>query len=84
MKAWKSTLLSFGLVWQQWALIMPSTTVYKQLSFMKIGMTKALSSGSRRRLMVIKMGCFYLTLPPQTCCSYDCEVLKLPRVWKLP
>ena len=80
----KARFLSFGLVWQQWALIMPSTTVYKKLSFMKIGMTKVLSSGSRKRLMVIKMGCFYLTVLPQTCCHYDCKVLKLPCVWKLP
>ena len=47
---------------------------------MEIGMTKVLSSGSRRRLMVIKMGCFYLTVLPQACCHYDCKVLELPCV----
>ena len=76
----KAHFLGFWLAWWQWALIMPSTTVYKKLSCMKIGMTKALSSGNRRRRMVTKIRCFYLTVFPQSCCSYDCKVLELPSV----
>lgn len=41
-----------------WALTMPSATENKKVSFMKTGMTKALSSGNRKRLMVINVDVF--------------------------
>ena len=74
----KARFLSFGLVWQQWALIMPSTTVYKKLSFMKIGMTKVLSSGSRKGWWWLKWDAFTWLY------SHRPVVIMTARFWSCP